>query len=73
VHDDFRYFVESQVRVTDRLAPNSRDLGLPKIRPERLAAAATEVVGVMLRKDQDPSAKPVPRKHTEASFVEVRA
>lgn len=50
--DDLRYLVESTAAVTDRLAPDARKLGSSKIGPERLAAAAAQLVGVMLRQDQ---------------------
>jgi hypothetical protein len=73
VPDDLRYLIESTARVADRLAPDSRGSGSSKIGPERLAVAATQVVGVMVRQDQDPSAKPVLREETERPLVKVRA
>ena len=71
--DDLRYFIESTAGVADRLASDSRGFGSSKIGPKRLAAAAAQVVGVMVRQDQEPSAKPVLRKDTELPLVEVRA
>ena len=71
--DDLERRIKGCGRVADRLTPDSGGRRPSQVGPQRLAAAAAQIVGVMLREDQYPSAKPILRQDTEESLAEVRA
>jgi hypothetical protein len=71
--EELRQCIDGESRVAHRLAHDSGVRGSVEVRPQRLAAAATQIVRVIPRKEQHPSAKPILRKHAQGPPVEIHA
>jgi hypothetical protein len=70
---DLPYLIDYALPIRDDFAPDSGERCASQIRSQRLTVAPTQILGVILWKDQHPSTKPMPGKHAQHPHVEVRA